>query len=97
TKDVLAALCAPHARTVAAEASYNNELGVPLTVCRLEPDTEILVLELSMRGRGQIASLASFARPHIGVITNIGPAHLELLGSLERIAEAKAELLAFVE
>jgi UDP-N-acetylmuramoyl-tripeptide--D-alanyl-D-alanine ligase len=97
TKDVLAALCAPHARTVAAEASYNNELGVPLTVCRVEPDTEILVLELSMRGGGQIASLASFARPHIGVITNIGPAHLELLGSLERIAAAKAELLAFVE
>ncbi len=97
TKDVLAALCAPHARTVAAESSYNNELGVPLTLCRLEPDTEVCVLELSMRGPGQIAALCAFARPHVGAITNIGPVHLELLGSLEAIAAAKAELLGFVE
>jgi len=97
TKDILAAFCRPHARTIAAEASYNAELGVPLTLCRLEPDTEILVLELAMRGPGQIAALAEFSRPHIGVITNIGPVHLELLGSLEAIAEAKAELLRFVE
>lgn len=97
TKDVLAALCAPHARTVAAESSYNNELGVPLTLCRVEPDTEICVLELSMRGPGQIAALCSFARPQLGAITSIGPVHLELLGSLEAIARAKAELLGFVE
>jgi UDP-N-acetylmuramoyl-tripeptide--D-alanyl-D-alanine ligase len=97
TKDVLAALCAPHAATVAAESSYNNEIGVPLTLCRLEPDTEVCILELSMRGRGQIASLCAFARPHVGAITNIGPVHLELLGSLEAIAETKAELLGFVE
>lgn len=97
TKDVLAALCRPAARTVAAEASFNNEIGVPLTLCRLEPDTEVCVLELSMRGPGQIAELCSFARPHVGAITNVGPVHLELLGSLERIAETKAELLAFVE
>ncbi len=97
TKDILAALCAPQARTVAAEASYNAELGVPLTLCRIEPDTEICVLELAMRGAGQIAALAAFARPHIGVITNIGPVHLELLGSLEAVARAKAELLDVVE
>jgi UDP-N-acetylmuramoyl-tripeptide--D-alanyl-D-alanine ligase len=97
TKDVLAALCAPHARTVAAESSYNNEIGVPLTLCRLEPDTEICVLELSMRGPGQIASLCSFARPQLAAITSIGPVHLELLGSLEAIARAKAELLGFVD
>ncbi|MGZ4354719.1 MAG: UDP-N-acetylmuramoyl-tripeptide--D-alanyl-D-alanine ligase [Gaiellaceae bacterium] len=97
TKDVLAALCAPHARTVAAESSYNNEIGVPLTLCRLEPDTEVCILELSMRGPDQIAALSSFARPQIGAITNIGPVHLELLGSLEAIARAKAELLGFVE
>src|SRR5204863_7424121 len=54
TKDILAALCEPRARTVAAEASYNNELGVPLTLCRLEVDTEVCVLELAMRGLGQI-------------------------------------------
>ena len=93
TKDILAALCRPHARTVAAEASYNAELGVPLTLCRLEHDTEICIVELAMRGPGQIAQLCSIARPDIGVITGIGPAHLELLGSLEAIARAKAELI----
>jgi UDP-N-acetylmuramoyl-tripeptide--D-alanyl-D-alanine ligase len=93
TKDILAALCAPVARTVAAEASYNNELGVPLTLCRLEEDTEICVLELAMRGLGQIAHLAAVATPDVGVITSVGPAHLELVGSLAAVAQAKAELL----
>jgi UDP-N-acetylmuramoyl-tripeptide--D-alanyl-D-alanine ligase len=97
TKDILAALCAPHRRTVAAEASFNNELGVPLTLCRLEPETEVCVLELAMRGLGQIAWLCSFARPEIGVITNVGPVHLELVESVERVAEAKAELLRLVD
>jgi UDP-N-acetylmuramoyl-tripeptide--D-alanyl-D-alanine ligase len=93
TKDILAALCAPHRRTVAAEQSYNNEIGVPLTLCRLEPDTEVCVVELGMRGFGQIAALCSFVQPEIGVITQIGPAHLELVGSLEGVARAKAELV----
>ena len=93
TKDILAALCRPHARTVAAEASFNAELGVPLTLARLEADTEVCVLELAMRGFGQIAALCDIARPDIGVITTIAPAHLELVGSLEGVARAKAELL----
>jgi UDP-N-acetylmuramoyl-tripeptide--D-alanyl-D-alanine ligase len=93
TKDILAAICRPHARTIAAEASFNNEIGVPLTLCRLEPDTEICILELSMRGLGQIAELCGFAKPHIGVITTIGPAHVELLGSLDAIVRAKGELV----
>jgi len=93
TKDILAAICAPRARTIAAEASFNNEIGVPMTLCRLEPDTEICVLELGMRGLGQIAELAAFARPHVGVITTIGPAHVEPLGSLEAIVRAKSELV----
>src|SRR4029077_20504195 len=93
TKDILAAICAPQARTVAAEASYNNEVGVPLTLCRLEGDTQVCVLELAMRGLGQIAELCAFARPHVGVITTIGPAHIEPLGSLEAIVQAKSELL----
>jgi UDP-N-acetylmuramoyl-tripeptide--D-alanyl-D-alanine ligase len=93
TKDILAAICSPHVRTVAAEESFNNEIGVPLTLCRLEPDTEICILELAMRGLGQIAELCEFARPQVGVITTIGPAHVELLGSLEAIAEAKSELV----
>ena len=94
TKDILAALCAPSARTIAAEASYNNEIGVPLTLCRLEQDTEVCILELAMRGFGQIAELCDVARPHIGVITNVGPVHLELVGSLEGVRKAKAELVA---
>ncbi len=94
TKDILAALCAPHRRTVAAEASFNNELGVPLTLCRLEPDTEVCIVELGMRGFGQIAALCAFAKPDIGLITHVGPVHLELVGSVEGVARAKTEVVA---
>ncbi len=93
TKDILEALCAPHARTVAAESSYNNEIGVPLTLCRVEPDTEICILELAMRGFGQIAALAAFSRPELGVITSIGPVHLEKVGTVDGVRRAKAELI----
>jgi UDP-N-acetylmuramoyl-tripeptide--D-alanyl-D-alanine ligase len=93
TKDILFALCAPHRRTIANEGNYNTEIGVPLTICRIEEDTELCISELGMRGPGQIAWLASFVRPDVGVITNVGPAHLEFLGSIENIARAKAELI----
>jgi len=93
TKDILAALCAPSARLIAAEASYNNEIGVPLTLCRLEEDTEVCILELAMRGFGQIAALAAVARPRIGVVTNVGPVHLELVDSVEGVMRAKGELI----
>lgn len=93
TKDILAAICAPVRRTVANEGNLNNEIGVPLTLCRLEPDTDICILELAMRGPGQIAELCAFAKPDVGVITNVGPAHVGLLGSLEAIVRAKAELV----
>ena len=93
TKDILAALCRPVARTVAAEEGHNNEIGLPLTLTRLEPDTEVLIAEMGMRGLGEIAALCAIARPDIGVITNIGPVHLERLGTVARVAEAKAELL----
>ena len=93
TKDILAAICAPHLRTVASEANYNNELGVPLTLCRIERDTELCIVEMGMRGLGQIAWLASFAKPDIGLITNIGPVHLELVETIENVARAKAELI----
>jgi UDP-N-acetylmuramoyl-tripeptide--D-alanyl-D-alanine ligase len=93
TKDILAALCSPHAPTVAAEGGHNNEIGLPLTLARIEEDTKIVVCEMGMRGIGQIAELCAMARPEIGVITSIGPVHLELLGSVERVAEAKAEVV----
>jgi UDP-N-acetylmuramoyl-tripeptide--D-alanyl-D-alanine ligase len=94
TKDILGALCAPHAPTIRADRSLNNEIGLPLTVCRLEPDTEILVVEMGMRGLGQIAALSEIARPEIVVVSHIGPEHLELLGSVEHVAEANAEAIA---
>jgi UDP-N-acetylmuramoyl-tripeptide--D-alanyl-D-alanine ligase len=94
TKDILAALCSPHRKTVASEASYNAELGVPLTLARLEPDTELLITELAMRGFGQIAELCEVARPTLGAITAIGPVHLEFVGSIDGVVKAKAELLS---
>jgi len=93
TKDILAAICAPQAPTVAAERSYNAEIGVPLTVCRVERETKICILELAMRGFGQIAELCAFTRPEVGVITNVGPVHLEKVGTLEGVIRAKTELI----
>lgn len=93
TKDILFALCAPHRRTVANEGNYNTEIGVPLTICRIDEDTELCISELGMRGLGQIAWLASFVRPDVGVITNVGPVHLGLVQTIENVARAKAELL----
>ena len=97
TKDILTALLRQRANVVAAEDGYNNELGLPLTLCRVEADTDVVVTEMGMRGPGQIRALAEIARPNVGVITSIGPVHIELLGSIENIARAKAELLEHVE
>jgi UDP-N-acetylmuramoyl-tripeptide--D-alanyl-D-alanine ligase len=94
TKDILAAMCRPHAKTVAAEGGHNNEVGLPLTLTRIAPDTEVVVCEMGMRGLGQIAELCAIARPDVGVITSIGPVHLELLGTIENVAQAKAEVVA---
>ncbi|MBV8431223.1 MAG: UDP-N-acetylmuramoyl-tripeptide--D-alanyl-D-alanine ligase [Solirubrobacterales bacterium] len=94
TKDLLLALLAPHRRTVASRANYNTEVGLPLEVLAAPADTEVLVLEMAMRGTGQIAELARIAEPTVGVIVSIGPVHLELLGTIEAIAAAKAELIA---
>ncbi len=94
TKDILAAVLAQRLRTVASPANLNTEIGLPLAVLAAPADTEALVLELAMRGPGQIAELTAIARPQVGVIVNVGPVHLELLGSLEAIAAAKAELIA---
>ena len=93
TKDILGALCTPHARTVVAEGSQNNEIGLPLTLCRLDEQTEIAIVEMGMRGLGQIAELCEIAQPDVGIITSVGPVHLELLGTVERVAQAKAASL----
>jgi UDP-N-acetylmuramoyl-tripeptide--D-alanyl-D-alanine ligase len=94
TKDILGALCAPLVPTIWSDRSLNNEIGLPLTLLRLEPDTEVLVAEMGMRGLGQIAELCAIARPTMALVVNIGPEHLELLGSVERVAEANAEAIA---
>ncbi len=94
TKDLLLALLAPHRRTVASRANFNTEVGLPLEILAAPVGTEVLVLEMAMRGAGQIAELAAIAEPNVGVIVTIGPVHLELLGSIEAIAAAKAELIA---
>ena len=80
-------------RAHASPENYNTEIGLPLTILSAPPGTEVLVLEMAMRGVGQIAELCEIAEPDIGVITNVGPVHLELLGTLEAIAETKAEIL----
>src|SRR5438445_2523985 len=80
-------------RTAASDANLNTEIGLPLAILAAPPGSEALVLEMAMRGAGQIGELTAIARPDVGVIVNVGPAHLELLGSLEAVAAAKAELI----
>jgi UDP-N-acetylmuramoyl-tripeptide--D-alanyl-D-alanine ligase len=93
TKDLLQALLAPARRSVASRANFNTEIGLPLEILSAPPGTEVLVLEMAMRGVGQIGELARIAEPDVGVIVSIGPVHLELLGTIEAIAAAKAELI----
>jgi UDP-N-acetylmuramoyl-tripeptide--D-alanyl-D-alanine ligase len=80
--------------TVASHANLNTEIGLPLTVLGAPAGTRALVLEMAMRGRGQIAALTAIAQPEVGVIVNVGPVHLEQLGTIEAVAAAKAELIA---
>ena len=94
TKDLLLAVLAPHTRTVASRANFNTEIGLPLEILNAQAGTEVLVLEMGMRGVGQIAELAQIAEPDVAVIVSVGPVHLELMGSVEAIAAAKAELIA---
>jgi len=93
TKDILAALLAPRLRTHASRENLNTEIGLPLTIVEAADDREALVLEMAMRGEGQIGELTAVAEPDAGVIVNVGPVHLELLGTVERVAAAKAELI----
>ena len=94
TKEVIRALLAPQRAVVASRANFNTDIGMPLEILAAPEGTEVLVLEAAMRGFGQIADLARIAEPDVGVITNIGPVHLEQVGTVEGVARAKAELLA---
>jgi UDP-N-acetylmuramoyl-tripeptide--D-alanyl-D-alanine ligase len=93
TKEMTAAALRSRFDTLASERNFNNEIGVPLTLFGLEPKHEAVIVEMGMRGPGEIARLAEIARPTVGLITNIGLSHIERLGSREGIAKAKAELI----
>jgi UDP-N-acetylmuramoyl-tripeptide--D-alanyl-D-alanine ligase len=92
TKDLTAAVLAGRFRVVASEASFNNEVGLPLTILTADESTEAIVCEMGSRGPGHIRLLCDVARPHVGVVTNVGVAHMELFGSREVLRDAKAEL-----
>jgi UDP-N-acetylmuramoyl-tripeptide--D-alanyl-D-alanine ligase len=93
TKEMIAEVLSSKFKVLKSVKSYNNLVGVPLTLFELDRDIQILVLELGMSRLGEIGILTQTAKPNIGVITNIGPAHLESMESLEKIAQAKFELL----
>jgi len=81
TKDMIAAVLAESFSVLATEGNMNNEIGLPLTLLRLQPGHDVAVLEMAMRAPGEIAALAETARPDVGVVTNVGYAHIGLLGS----------------
>jgi len=93
TKDMLGAMVARVGPVTVTQANKNNELGVPLTLLSMTPGTRSAVIEMGMRGLGQIGRLAKIAEPDVGLVTNVHPVHLELLGDLECVARAKAELV----
>lgn len=96
TKDILSAVLGVRYRVLAIRGNLNNEIGVPLTLLGLEKGHEVAVIEMAMRGTGEIAALAGISRPNAAVITNIGETHLERLGSVRAIARAKGEILDFI-
>ena len=94
TKELVTNVLAQQFKTCATKGNYNNELGVPATILSANKDCEILVVEMGMRGLGQIEHLCKIVQPSIGIITNVGTTHMELLGSQEAIAQAKSELFS---
>jgi UDP-N-acetylmuramoyl-tripeptide--D-alanyl-D-alanine ligase len=93
TKDLIASVLSPYFNVRKTEGNFNNELGLPLTILSLEENTEVAVLEMGMSGFGEISFLSNLAKPHFAVITNIGEAHMQDLGSREGIAIAKFEII----
>ncbi|NJK38733.1 MAG: UDP-N-acetylmuramoyl-tripeptide--D-alanyl-D-alanine ligase [Oscillatoriales cyanobacterium RM2_1_1] len=94
TKELIASVLSTQGNVHKTQANYNNEIGVPKTLLQLTPDHDYAVIEMAMRGPGEIAKLTQITHPTIGLITNVGTAHIERLGSEAAIARAKCELLA---
>ena len=97
TRQMTSLVMAQRFNTLSTHGNFNNEIGLPLTLFQLTPEHQAAVLELGMNHHGEITRLGAICRPTIGVITNVGPAHLEFLGSLEGVAQAKGELMAQVD
>jgi UDP-N-acetylmuramoyl-tripeptide--D-alanyl-D-alanine ligase len=93
TKELIAAVLSTRGKVLKTQGNYNNEIGVPKTLLEMSPEHDYAVIELGMRGSGQIALLTQLVRPTVSVITNVGTAHIGLLGSEQAIADAKCELL----
>ncbi|AWE08924.1 UDP-N-acetylmuramoyl-tripeptide--D-alanyl-D-alanine ligase [Lysinibacillus sp. 2017] len=93
SKDILAGTLSPYFKVQKTIGNFNNQLGLPITILQLDEDTEISVLEMGMSGFGEIEFLTKLARPHYAIITNIGEAHMQDLGSREGIAKAKFEII----
>ncbi|MCX7837943.1 MAG: UDP-N-acetylmuramoyl-tripeptide--D-alanyl-D-alanine ligase [Anaerolineae bacterium] len=93
TKELIAAVLRQRFVTLKSEGNFNNEIGLPLTLLQLDASHERAVLEMAMYALGEIRTLCEIAQPRLGVVTNVGPVHLERLGTIERIAQAKAELV----
>ena len=94
TRAMIASVLAQKFNVLQTEKNFNNEIGLPRTLLQLTPDHDVCVVEMGMRGLGQIAELAAIAEPTVGVVTNVGKSHIELLGTQENIARAKSELVS---
>ncbi|MCK8827137.1 UDP-N-acetylmuramoyl-tripeptide--D-alanyl-D-alanine ligase [Natroniella acetigena] len=94
TKDMVAAALTKRYKVLKTAGNFNNEIGLPLTLFRLDSTFDAVVVEMGMRGLGQIEQLTQIAEPNVGIVTNIGVTHIELLKSIERIAQAKSELIS---
>ena len=97
TKDLTAAVLSGKWNVLKTQANFNNEIGLPMTLLQLNKSYDVAVVEMGMRGLGQIKLLTDIAKPTIGVITNVGETHMELLGSIENIAKAKSEMAQAIE
>lgn len=93
TKDMTTALLSSRFHVCATQKNFNNEIGLSMTLLSMTKETEVCVVEMGMRGFGQIAELCAIASPTIGIVTNVGTSHIGILGSQENIAKAKAELI----
>ena len=92
-KDLTASVLSSRFEVSASPRSFNTEVGVPLTLLNAPPSTEVVIVEMGSRGLGHIATLCQVARPHVGIVTSVGLAHMEMFGTLETVADAKAELV----